>query len=360
MRVMEMTNLKGSAVLHGLEICRQLSDYFQKRNIPTFKHVSRNSWKHGIPGMLDALRWLKRFPDQTFIIWAHHSESHRWLQIALAWKRRSFFVSERLIPNNSLEAANSRSRGLVKPFVSSRADRVIVCGYDQAKSYRKFFSRNANEVEVIPNSRPVAVLSSKVRKLRENVAALRTSLELSNTPIVVCVGRLTAQKDQASLITAINTINARRPNEATLVLVGDGDAEASLRAMVDGSGRVLFAGHQVDPLPWLAAADVFVLPSLAEGLPGALIEAMAAGVPSIATDIPGNKELVIHERTGLLVPPKNPTALATAIERLIGNPSEAQTFAAAGYQHVLSNYDEAVEQKAWKNLFSELVEDGQN
>ena len=118
---------------------------------------------------------------------------------------------------------------------------------------------------------------------------------------------------------------------------------------------VIFTGHQADPWPWLAAADVFVLPSLSEGLPGALIEAMAAGLPCVTTDIPGNRELVKHGQTGLLVPAQDPTALASALRTLLNSSAEAQRLAMAGHAHVQQHYNEASEVLLWKQLLDEIA-----
>ena len=135
----------------------------------------------------------------------------------------------------------------------------------------------------------------------------------------MCVGRLCDQKNQSTLIHAAARI-LREVSNVYVALLGDGPDHSSLLELSDKlmAGHVLFPGHS-DPIPWLAAADVFVLPSIVEGLPGALIEAMAAGLPCVVSDIPGNRELVRHEETGLLVPIKQPEALAIAIESLLSD-----------------------------------------
>jgi glycosyltransferase involved in cell wall biosynthesis len=117
---------------------------------------------------------------------------------------------------------------------------------------------------------------------------------------------------------------------------------------------VVFTGHTDDPLPYLAAGDIFVLPSLAEGLPGVLIEAMAAGLPCIATDIPGNRELVRNGETGSLVPVGSPEALAHAIRIMLTDRPFAEHCAQAAYDLVAREYDEEVEKREWQRLFSQL------
>ena len=90
-----------------------------------------------------------------------------------------------------------------------------------------------------------------------------------------------------------------------------------------------FAGHIDDMPSFLAALDVFAFPSRMEGRSNALAEAIAAGLPIVASDIPGNDELIEHGKTGLLVPPENPEALANAIKKLIEDKDLAKKLASA-------------------------------
>jgi glycosyltransferase involved in cell wall biosynthesis len=119
--------------------------------------------------------------------------------------------------------------------------------------------------------------------------------------------------------------------------------------------RVRFLGYRRDVPELLEAADVVVLPSLYEGLPLVAIEALAAGRPMVATEVDGTPEVVIHERTGLLVPPANPLALAAAIERLLDNPELASRLASDGRNFVYENFavQRQIEQTA--ALYSELT-----
>jgi len=355
-RLLESLRLKNYSVLHASKIHPELTAYFASHNIPTFSHPVRNSWRHAVTGIIEAHRWLRQFPAHTFIVWSHHCESHRWLQLALAMSRRRFIVCERFIPNTAREAANSWSRRLNKHFVARRAYRVVVCGHDQGRSYHEFFCSGCSNIQVIPNTRAVGDLLLKVQQLKAARARLRETMGLDDGYLVVCVGRLAAQKDQATLIRAIGMAASGRRGKAHLALVGEGEDQAMLQelALKVAPKQVTFTGQQCDPLVWLAAADVFALSSLSEGLPGALIEALAAGLPCIATDIPGNRELVRHEETGLLVPLQDAVAMAAALNRLLANPAEARRLGEAGHRHVLENYDEESEFQAWRKLFVEI------
>ncbi len=134
---------------------------------------------------------------------------------------------------------------------------------------------------------------------------------------VLCVANLKAYKGHEHLLEAMALLAA--PPE--LVLVGEGPMRPSLEAQAARLGlRVTFAGARTDPETFLAAARVFVLPSLEEGLSNAVMEAMAAGVPVVATAVGGTPELLRHGR-GTLVPPADPRALAAAIDKALADPA---------------------------------------
>ena len=137
--------------------------------------------------------------------------------------------------------------------------------------------------------------------------------------LVGTVGRLVPVKDQATLIDAMALLSARGVR-ARLVLAGDGPLTADLVARAARRGisdRVAFLGHRPDVENVLAGLDIFVLSSVSEGLSNTILEAMASGLPVVATRVGGAEELLDEGRTGLLVPPGHPEKLAGAIEELI-------------------------------------------
>lgn len=159
-------------------------------------------------------------------------------------------------------------------------------------------------------------------------------------PIVGNVARLAEQKGQAVLIDAAPSVLARFP-DARFVLVGDGELRGELEARVRALGLadcVLFTGERDDVPELLASFDVFAFPSLFEGLCLAVIEAQAAGVPVVATPVGGIRETVVPGETGLLVPPRDPEALATAIVRLLEDQHEAGHLAGEARRRALERY----------------------
>jgi glycosyltransferase involved in cell wall biosynthesis len=166
---------------------------------------------------------------------------------------------------------------------------------------------------------------------RRNAARLALGLP-REARVVGCVARLTPIKGQSCLLEAIARLAKRIP-EVRLLLVGDGEDRVALQARArraDLSGKVIFAGACADPKPAMAAMDVVAMPSRNEWQGRAVVEAMAAGLPVVASRVGGLPEVLDDERGGLLVPPGDPEALASAIETLLTSRERATRLAEAG------------------------------
>ena len=159
--------------------------------------------------------------------------------------------------------------------------------------------------------------------------------------LVVLVGNMNSDvKGHPILIAAASEIVKSHP-EVQFLLVGDGPRRLDYEAMVEGSGlkeNLLFLGRRNDVPQILASCDVAVLPSLAEGLPNAVLEYLATGLPVVATALGGNLEVVEDGVTGLLIPPSDPHALATALSRLLDDAQFAAQIANAGRESVESRF----------------------
>ncbi len=148
-------------------------------------------------------------------------------------------------------------------------------------------------------------------------------------PVIGTVARLHRQKGVVYFIRAADAVLRRKPS-ATFVVVGGGPLEKRIKDEVARRGlgdRVILAGERADALDLLSAFDLFVLPSLWEGLPLVLIEAAALGKPIIATNIDGSREIIRDGETGLLVPPADSAALSGAILRLLDDEGLARRLA---------------------------------
>jgi len=157
-------------------------------------------------------------------------------------------------------------------------------------------------------------------------------LGLEPGPFTVgCVGNLTPKKDHATLVRAIGVLRRTSP-DARLVLVGGGPRERQLKELIRTLGlddAVLLAGVRDDVPALLPAFDAFAMSSRYEGLSVALLEAMAAGVPPVATRVGGMPEVIRDGRDGLLVSPGDPAAMADALARLVDDQDLRATLAAA-------------------------------
>lgn len=158
--------------------------------------------------------------------------------------------------------------------------------------------------------------------------------------LVGTVGRMQTVKAQPVLVRAFITALHQRPQlreRVRLVLVGDGALRGECQALLEAAGLAdlaWVAGERTDVADVMQALDCFVLPSLAEGISNTILEAMASGLPVVATAVGANSELVLEGLTGRLVPPGDVEALATAIQAFAADPAVARTMGRAGRQRV--------------------------
>ncbi len=150
----------------------------------------------------------------------------------------------------------------------------------------------------------------------------RRRLGLPAGPLLAFAGRLDPQKGLHTLLAAVQPLLAGE-GETRLLLMGDGPQRSELEQTVQRAGlstRVVFRGLVGDVAPYLRASDIFVFPTVGEGMPNALLEAMATGLPCVASAIGGCTDIVTDGETGLLVPPGDAAAFRSALEQLLQSP----------------------------------------
>jgi glycosyltransferase involved in cell wall biosynthesis len=208
-------------------------------------------------------------------------------------------------------------QGLADRALSGLTDRAIAV----SASTREFLVRErhvpAARVRLIWNGAPL----DEFAPVTPDVArAARRSLGVAEDAVVVgTIGRLNEQKGHRYLVEAAAALLPSRP-KAQVVIVGDGDQMEALKAQAAALGlapRVTFAGHRADVPALLGAIDVFAISSTYEGTPLALFEAMAAGKAIVSTAVDGCREVLEEGVTALLVPPRDPAALAAALARVV-------------------------------------------
>jgi glycosyltransferase involved in cell wall biosynthesis len=202
--------------------------------------------------------------------------------------------------------------------------------------------------------------ASKYEVIRNGIEIERFSLPrgrlFPGAPVIGAVGRFSEEKGHRFLLEAMSQVRRSLP-EAHLVLVGYGALEDSLRrqaAQLGLAGAVTFTGER-DSAEMLPSFDLFVQPSLYESQGLALLEAMAAGIPVIATAVGGVGDVVLEGRTGMLVPAADPEALAGAIVRLWSAPEEARGFAERASDRVREAFSSERMLESYARLYREVV-----
>jgi glycosyltransferase involved in cell wall biosynthesis len=218
-------------------------------------------------------------------------------------------------------------QGVADRLLSGLTDRAIAV----SASTRDFLVRErhvpARRVRLIWNGAPLdefaPVAPDVARQARQSLGVAEDAL------VVGTIGRLSEQKGHRYLVEAAASLLAGRP-KAHLVIVGDGDQMEALKTQAAALGiasRVTLAGHRADVPALLGALDVFAISSTYEGTPLALFEAMAAGKAIVSTAVDGCREVLEDGVTALLVPPRDPAALAAALGRVVDDASLRRSLA---------------------------------
>lgn len=217
------------------------------------------------------------------------------------------------------------------------ADTVVAVSDDVADQLKGVFRLSPSKIRVIINGINVDAIHETIPK-PERLSSLGAS---TGQRIVTAIGRLMPPKGHRYLVEAVPHL-IRRHDNVKVLLAGDGDLREPLEKQSQNLGVqkvVSFLGSRNDVWDILALTEVFVLPSTSEGTSMALLEAMAAGKPIVATDIPGNRAVLKNEYNSLLVPPENPEKLAEAISFLLNNPKIAADYGKNAYRDVCQQFN---------------------
>jgi len=187
---------------------------------------------------------------------------------------------------------------------------------------------------------------------------LREELNLQNKFVWVAVGCFRPQKDYPNMLYAFAQVVGEK-HQAQLLIAGDGPLRPEMEDLAQKLGitqQVKFLGIRRDVPELLSASDAYMMSSEWEGMPNVLLEAGAVGLPIVATDVGGNREIVIHGKTGFLVPSKDPAALAQAMLKLMNlSEEERGRMGEAARQHIEKNFDMERVVDLWESLYRELL-----
>jgi glycosyltransferase involved in cell wall biosynthesis len=244
-------------------------------------------------------------------------------------------------------------RGHLYGYVSRRVvDGVIVNSSAAADELRRRFGVPAGRVHDIGAGIDVDGIAGAAPNTE-----VRRALRLDGLRVVGCVAKLSRVKNHALLLRACARVAASR-HDVILLVVGEGALRGELEELAGWlglSGRVFFLGERADVPSLLKLMDVFVLPSTSEGLPNAIMEAMAAGVPVVATRVGGVPELVADGVTGRLVESQDEEGMARVIGELLDDADARERLGRAGHDEVRSRYDIGVSVRAFEDVMNSLI-----
>ena len=259
--------------------------------------------------------------ENIHIIHAHGYTATSLARVAAIMARTPVIIAHM----HSTYWAFSRKQLFVEKILSFFTDRIICCSHSVADF--------VTEVEQI-DPRKVAVIYNGVDFEKYALKDPNAWPKRAGGYIIGCVARLAPCKGHKYLLEAARQVIKRFPGEVRFVIIGDGALRSELEEFTAGLGikdHVSFKGPVLDIIKELASIDIAVLASSErEGLSLSLIEALAAGIPSVGTSIGGTREVIISGQNGILVPPKDPDSFAKAILSLLADPQTAMTMGRRG------------------------------
>ena len=253
------------------------------------------------------------------------------------------------IAESSRRSASVGCRDWLYRATDCLSDATVCVSAAGAKRYAAIRAVSRDRLRVIPNG----VDTDLFRPDSGSRARMREVLGVGDEFTWLAVGRLMWKKDYVTMLEAM-----ARQRDGVLLIAGVGPLEEKLRALAGELGvRARFLGSREDIADLMNASDGLVLSSVVEGLPMVLIEAAAAGLPCVATDVSGVREAVLDGQTGFVVRVQDPVALAAAMKRLAELPPEARArMAESARAHALAQFDVRTVAAQWEQLYLDRLE----
>ncbi|MEM9773560.1 MAG: glycosyltransferase [Chloroflexota bacterium] len=253
----------------------------------------------------------------------------------------------------------SNLREQINRLTTEADDKVVAVCIPAREAEIKRGNVQPQKVVVIPNCVDVELIKQQIEGV--DGAELRSSLEIApDEKVLLSIGRLHPQKGLHHLLDAFALIIEKEnvPSDLRLVLVGEGPLENELKEQAQRLGiadHVTFTGGRTDIPALLNIADIFILSSLWEGLPLVILEAMAAELPVIATDVGGTPEAIINGQTGLLIPAGDTVQLAERVLQLLSDDPLCKTLAANALRKVSLEFSAETVAKQLQDLYLTLI-----
>lgn len=238
--------------------------------------------------------------------------------------------------NTFLGWFKKRIRRLLEFTAALFCDKIIAVSEDLKKILIQEIGISEQKIIVIRNGIKIIPVDHSIR------ASIYAQLGRNKNEFIICyVGRLATVKNIPFLLAALGEICVFQ-TDVKLLVVGDGPEKNALIDLVNAyrlTENVIFLGVRNDVRNILSICDLFVLPSLSEGISISLLEAMSMRVPVVATKVGGNAEVIKHGETGILVESNDICELKSAIQRIINSPEERNSFVEKAYQHISCNFN---------------------
>jgi glycosyltransferase involved in cell wall biosynthesis len=239
-------------------------------------------------------------------------------------------------------------------FLFRHADKIISVSNTSANDFARLFPALKNRIAIVPIG--IEELSVAVNPGTDSKNGSRPYPEL------IHVGGFTYEKNHVRLIAIFRQLLAIYPN-ACLRLIGDGPLRKEAEEIVRQAGlegNIFFYGAQKDVLPWIGRADVLLLPSIIEGLPGVILEAFYCKIPVVAYDVGGVKEILINNTTGHLVNKGDESAFVNAIIDILCNEKKNSRMVTNAYQLVMEGYLNKLITKKFIGVYEAVVRNCQS
>jgi glycosyltransferase involved in cell wall biosynthesis len=294
----------------------------------------------------------RRAPD---IIQTHQVKSHFFLKLLALSKQYRWIAFHHGYTATDLKM---RLYNKLDRWSLPQADRVItVC-----QAFALQLARAGVSPERISVQHNSIIANGDPRSETETIA-LREHFSIEpDQRVILAVGRLSHEKGHADLIKALSGLRQAVPDlNFKLVVVGDGPERHRVAQAARAQGiaeRIVFVGHVGDVRPFYALADALALPSHSEGSPNVVLEAMAAGLPVVATAVGGVPEIVENEKSALLVPAHNPQLFADALHRVLVRPELAQTLSENAKVRVASKFSPEAHAQSLIRIYQALMPTG--
>lgn len=292
-------------------------------------------------------RWLEAVLRRHRIGVAHSHEFT--MAVYGAWVSRRLGIGHVITMHGSRYYAQRWRRRLALRLAVALGGHLVAVSHELARHLSRDLLINPSRIKLIPNG---------VQLRKAQGPSVRDELHVApDEPLLLAVGNLYPVKGHEYLIDALALLMRRHPR-AHVVIAGRGQLANELRARarhVGVSDHVHLLGLRSDIPELLAAADIFVLPSLSEGLPLALLEAMATGRPIVASDVGEVRSALGDGEAGLLVPPGDRAALAGALDSLLSDRRAARTLAMRAQQRAAAEYDMSRMTERYAALYRDLL-----